>query len=622
MQSRTIWRRLLGVEKTVVEDVEFEEEFDGTVSLVASVRPTSRAASRCGVCGRKAGLYDRGEGRRRWRGLDFGEVQVFLEAEAPRVRCREHAVVVAAVPWARHGAGHTHAFDQQVAWLATQASKTAITVLMRIAWRTVGAIITRYWADTCAALDAFAGLRKIGIDEISYKKGHKYLTVVVDHDSGRLVWAAPGRDKATLGSFFDALAASGETVGEDRCSLITHVSADGAEWIAGVVASRCPNAVRCADPFNARILREEGGGENVDVEIARQQRLFRAWDAYMLAVTRLAVDQLNQIGRDFGGPEVDENGVVTVSRAGRTVRLVALPAGFTAVLEYLGEERDGVLASADDLILGTVGRPATRALRQGGRLSLVRIGPFAVQSIEMIQAGLRWHLEAKQFLDYPRTVMASSRLKEVVRSVGSDGCHLVFHGNRVTVDSWSRDPSSTRSLVAEKVEALRDDPRAPVLGWDEDEIEALLEALEWTYSLRFCPVCDAFQGGTHGWNSDIWRDGTGLFNVRCPSTSCGVRWGVYRCSDHRVPRIDHSDVLDPAGDSWTRGVRILWGEVTQRVKLQPVGSTGRTPESAMTLKLGIRRPGGLLRTVDGVASRPTSQRLQDPVLSQPRPCTG
>lgn len=250
MQSRTIWRRLLGVEKTVVEDVEFEEEFDGTVSLVASVRPTSRAASRCGVCGRKAGFYDRGEGRRRWRGLDFGQVQVFLEAEAPRVRCREHAVVVAAVPWARHGAGHTHAFDQQVAWLATQASKTAITVLMRIAWRTVGAIITRYWADTCAALDAFAGLRKIGIDEISYKKGHKYLTVVVDHDSGRLVWAAPGRDKATLGSFFDALAASGETVGEDRCSLITHVSADGAEWIAGVVASRCPNAVRCADPFH------------------------------------------------------------------------------------------------------------------------------------------------------------------------------------------------------------------------------------------------------------------------------------------------------------------------------------------------------------------------------------
>lgn len=129
----------------MVEDVEFEEELDGRVSLVARVRPMSRAASRCGACGRKAGRYDAGEGRRRWRGLDFGEVLVFLEAEAPRVRCREHGVTVAAVPWARHGAGHTHGFDQQVAWLATQASTSAITVLMRIVWRTVGAIIACYW---------------------------------------------------------------------------------------------------------------------------------------------------------------------------------------------------------------------------------------------------------------------------------------------------------------------------------------------------------------------------------------------------------------------------------------------------------------------------------------------
>jgi len=77
----------------------------------------------------------------------------------------------------------------------------------------------------------------------NFKRGHRYLTVVVDHDSGRLVWAAPGRDKATLAVFFDAL-------GEDRCGQITHVSADGADWISALVADRCPNAVRCADPFH------------------------------------------------------------------------------------------------------------------------------------------------------------------------------------------------------------------------------------------------------------------------------------------------------------------------------------------------------------------------------------
>jgi transposase len=150
---------------------------------------------------------------------------------------------VAAVPWARHAAGHTLAFDEQVAWLATQCSKTAITELMRIAWRTVGSIITRVWADVEAVHDRFANLRRIGIDEISYKRGQRYLTVVVDHDSGRLVWAAPGREKATLARFFDAL-------GEQRCATITHVSADGADWISAVVAERCPNAVRCADPFH------------------------------------------------------------------------------------------------------------------------------------------------------------------------------------------------------------------------------------------------------------------------------------------------------------------------------------------------------------------------------------
>ena len=240
MRNATLWRALLGVEKTVIESVEYDEDEE---FLVVAVRPTRRASSRCGRCQRKSPWYDRGEGRRRWRALDLGTIPVWLEADAPRVNCPVHGPTVRAVPWARHAAGHTVVFDEQVAWLATQCSKTAVTELMRIAWRTVGAIITRVWADIEKLHDRFDGLRRIGIDEISYKRGHRYLTVVVDHDSGRLVWAAPGRDKATLGLFFDAL-------GEQRCAQITHVSADGADWISGVVAERCPNAVRCADPFH------------------------------------------------------------------------------------------------------------------------------------------------------------------------------------------------------------------------------------------------------------------------------------------------------------------------------------------------------------------------------------
>jgi transposase len=235
-----VWRALLGVERTVIEGIEFDEVDE---LLVAHVRPRKGARQRCGRCGRKAAWYDRGEGRRRWRALDLGTVRVELEADAPRVGCPKHGATVVQVPWARHGAGHTHAFDDTVAWLAVQCSKTAVTELMRIAWRTVGAIVARVWADTERLHDRFANLRRLGIDEVSYKKGHRYITVVVDHDTGRLVWAAAGRDKATLRRFFDAL-------GEDRSHAITHVSADAADWIADVVAERCPNAIRCADPFH------------------------------------------------------------------------------------------------------------------------------------------------------------------------------------------------------------------------------------------------------------------------------------------------------------------------------------------------------------------------------------
>ena len=231
---------MFGVERTVVEEVEFDAETD---VLVAHVRPRKGARQRCGRCGRQASWYDRGEGRRRWRALDLGVVQAWLEADAPRVDCPEHGPTVAGVPWARHNAGHTYAFDDQVAWLAVRTSKTAVQALMRVAWRTVGAIVARVAADARAGVDRWADLRRIGIDEISYKKGHKYLTIVVDHDTGYLVWAGAGRDKKTLRGFFTEL-------GEKRCGQITHVSADGAGWIAAVVAERCPNAVRGADPFH------------------------------------------------------------------------------------------------------------------------------------------------------------------------------------------------------------------------------------------------------------------------------------------------------------------------------------------------------------------------------------
>ena len=130
-----------------------------------------------------------------------------------------------------------------MAWLAVHCSKSAVAELMRIAWRSVGGICERVAAEAGREVDLLAGLRRIGIDDISHRTGQRYLTVVVDHDSGRLVWAAPGRDRKTVEAFLDAL-------GQERCKQIELVSCDMASWIAGPIAERCPDAVRCVDPFH------------------------------------------------------------------------------------------------------------------------------------------------------------------------------------------------------------------------------------------------------------------------------------------------------------------------------------------------------------------------------------
>lgn len=261
MRDVSLWRGLLGLEHTVVEGVEFDS--DAGV-LVVAVRPVARWRSRCGRCRAPARGYDAGRGRRRWRALDFAVVRVFLEAEAPRVRCAEHGVVVAYVPWARHRARATYGFEDQVAWLVTKTSLSTVAKFMRTAWRTVNGILTRVWADIKSRVDLLEGLTRIGIDEVSWRRHQRYLLAVVDHDTGRLVWVGKGNTTATAQSFFDAL-------GPVRCAQLTHISADAAAYIAKATAKNCPQAVRVADPFHVVKWANDALGE-VRLEVWRQTR--------------------------------------------------------------------------------------------------------------------------------------------------------------------------------------------------------------------------------------------------------------------------------------------------------------------------------------------------------------
>jgi len=137
---------LVGVEHTVVESVQAEDVAGETVLLVR-VRPDRSARSRCSRCGRRSRGYDRGDGRRRWRGLDFGTVRVVVEADAPRVSCRQHGVVVAAVPGARARSRFTRDFEDTAAWLAAHAPGSVVAELLRVTWRSVSSIVTRVVAE-------------------------------------------------------------------------------------------------------------------------------------------------------------------------------------------------------------------------------------------------------------------------------------------------------------------------------------------------------------------------------------------------------------------------------------------------------------------------------------------
>ena len=140
-------------------------------------------------------------------------------------------------------AKHTRPVEDTVAWLTAHAPASTVATLLRVAWRTVTGIVERVVADALTGTDLLDGLTRIGIDEIAYRKGHRYLTCVIDHDTGRLVWARPGRNSQTVTAFFTAL-------GPERAARITHVSADGADWIHTSVTEHAPQAILCLDPFH------------------------------------------------------------------------------------------------------------------------------------------------------------------------------------------------------------------------------------------------------------------------------------------------------------------------------------------------------------------------------------
>jgi transposase len=209
-----------------------------------------------------------------WRHLDLGRWRLEVHARLRRLRCPEHGVHVEGVPFARDGARFTRDFEDLVAWLATKTDKTATCRLTRIDWQTIGRIIERV-GDELLDAERLSDLFEISIDEVAWRKGHRYLTLIGDHRRRCVVWGTEGKGQAAADAFFAELdpdtrrdadlgraaeaaeiqvtppaEAEAEDAIAERAGQLTAVSMDMTGGYANSVRRHAPQAVICIDNYH------------------------------------------------------------------------------------------------------------------------------------------------------------------------------------------------------------------------------------------------------------------------------------------------------------------------------------------------------------------------------------
>ena len=246
MRAQTIFNKLLSMQGAFVRAVTFHDEREES-TIVADVVRRSKL-HRCPSCDfRTAATYD--QHPRTWRHLSLGKWRVLVSCTLHRIECPDHGVLNEAVPWAAAGSLFTLDFETWVAWLAREMNKTAVAALAKISWPTVGTIISRF-VERNIDKKRLEDLFVIGLDEVSYRKGHKYITVVANHATGAPVWMAEGRSQKVLGTFFDEL-------GKERGEKLAIVSMDMAAAYIAEVRDRVPGASIAFDPFHVVKLASE-----------------------------------------------------------------------------------------------------------------------------------------------------------------------------------------------------------------------------------------------------------------------------------------------------------------------------------------------------------------------------
>jgi transposase len=213
MRDKDLYRTILGIEEPwSIADVTMEEDKE-TITVRVELKPGAKLP--CSQCGRSGcAVKDRRE--RTWRHLDTCQFKTFINAPLPRTDCPECGVKTTAPPWAEKHSRFTLLFERFVIDALLEMSVTGVCRLLRLTWDEADGIMARAVKRGLSKRD-LSTLTRIGIDEKSVGKGHRYVSIVYNLDTSKVVWVGEDRREETLDRFFAALGKRGR----ERIECIT-----------------------------------------------------------------------------------------------------------------------------------------------------------------------------------------------------------------------------------------------------------------------------------------------------------------------------------------------------------------------------------------------------------------
>jgi transposase len=237
-----------------------------TERVVVDLEAT-RVSAVCSGCGETKRRFHDVKPARLWRHTDSWNVPTVVRAALRRVTCRHCGIRIEQVPWARTRSRFTHAFEAEVLQRARDCSVAGVCRQLGLHWTSVMRLIKR-WVQESAARQFRRPLRIIGVDEVSYGRGHqKYLTIVWDHDRTRVVWIGEGRERDTLDAFFAKL-------GTRRSRRLRVVTMDMWQGYISSVKTHAPLAEIVFDRFHIERYLTQA------IDEVRKQEFFRRGGIY------------------------------------------------------------------------------------------------------------------------------------------------------------------------------------------------------------------------------------------------------------------------------------------------------------------------------------------------------